>query len=98
MELKRRYVEEASIAAHKGDVDKSFRIFREGLAFYADLCSKFFSFVPSCDRGFVMNCMAQLAETNRKHDPNSAAIEAFIAESFQSIAVVMPVRGDDEDG
>lgn len=98
MNLKRCYVAEASIAAHEGNINKSFGIFREGLNFYAQLCSEFISSVPTADRGFVMNCMTQLIETNRKHDPDSAEIERFIGESFQSIAVVIPGRGDDEDG
>ena len=96
---KRCYADEAVVALCSGEKDKVHKIFREGLAFYAKLCNEFFNSVPECDRAFVANTMTALMDAYRKHDPDGAALETFINKTFQTIAVVIPgVGGDDEDG
>ncbi len=95
--MEREFVVEAALAARAGDAKKAFGIFREGLEFYANMCSAFFSAVPYTDRGFVQECMRAICESNRQRDPDSAKIEEFIRESFQSIVLAIPVTEGEQD-
>ena len=88
--MERKFVAEAALAAHAGDAERSFEVFREGLEFYANLCSAFFSAVPNCDRGIVQGCLKSICDTNRRRDPDSVKIEEFIREAFQAIVLAIP--------